>query len=65
MDGDDTVEFAADLEEGTKGRGLGLSELLAVSTPPSGGGADIGLSILPVEFMLLCMSAVASYRISI
>lgn len=56
--GDETVEFAADIVEGMKGRGPGRVE--NVDVPPRGGGADVGRSIPGAEFIVLCISAVAS-----
>ena len=56
--GDETAEFAADIMEGVKGRGPGRVGI--VDVPPRGGGADVGRSIAGAEFIVLCISAVAS-----
>jgi hypothetical protein len=56
--GDETVEFAADMVEGMKGRGPGC--VGNVDVLPRGGVADVGRSIPGDEFIVLCISAVAS-----
>jgi len=57
-DGDDSVEFWVDAV-GMKGRGLG--RFGNVDGPPPGGGADVGRSRPGAAFIVLCMSAVASF----
>lgn len=56
--GDETVEFAADMVEGMKGRGPGC--VGNVDVLPRGGGAEVGRSIPGAELIVLCISAVAS-----